>query len=455
MSLIEVMVSAVLVALISLAVLKGFTFLTRTTASERLRNQAAVLAAQSQEQLRTDPATALDALQGKAHSYTQEVGGERFTIAQETEFVNGKTGRAGCSTAEGSASAPTSGNYIQIVSTVSWPQLSGQAPLRQASIITPPDGSTLQVDVLDNSSPPSSVPGVTVTAAGAVAHTGASGCAIFGSIPSTTVSFSASKPGYVTPSGAESISQAEIGIAPNITTHRTVVLAQGGAIKVQFTYKGKLNYEGTPVLGDTFVVSNQKMGLSPNFEVGGSNGLYAATASTRRDLFPFTESEEAWAVYGGDCPLDNPASLGGEGGAVASAHVSPGKTTSVDVPLSRVLLDVHTGTGPGSPGSLAKTRYPITITDGECASDIPNNAGSADAEHTQQSSAAGHLSEPFQPYGRYSLCLFDPAESKTYTAAYVNSTEAGNNVSLYLAAKGSGEGITENGVTVATGQSEC
>ena len=53
--LIEVMMSAMFVALIVVATLNGFDIANKTTAEQRRHDEANVLAAQSQEQLRTEP----------------------------------------------------------------------------------------------------------------------------------------------------------------------------------------------------------------------------------------------------------------------------------------------------------------------------------------------------------------------------------------------------------------
>src|ERR1700724_2610614 len=81
--LIEVIVSAVLVGIIVIATFTGFAVVNRVSADERFHNQAAALAAESQEQLRSDPASALQTLES-GHSYKQTIGGTTYTIAQQT-----------------------------------------------------------------------------------------------------------------------------------------------------------------------------------------------------------------------------------------------------------------------------------------------------------------------------------------------------------------------------------
>src|SRR5271165_6538171 len=76
--LIEVMISALLVALVVVATFNGFDLVNRTDANQRDRSEAYLLAAESQEQLRSEPASALETLAEKGssgHAYTSKVNG--------------------------------------------------------------------------------------------------------------------------------------------------------------------------------------------------------------------------------------------------------------------------------------------------------------------------------------------------------------------------------------------
>ncbi len=66
--LVEVIVSALLVALIVVATFNGFDVVNRAQAEDRAHDQAVILAAESQEQLRTDPVSTLQALETTPHS---------------------------------------------------------------------------------------------------------------------------------------------------------------------------------------------------------------------------------------------------------------------------------------------------------------------------------------------------------------------------------------------------
>lgn len=486
--LIEVIISALLVALIVVATLTGFDSVNRASADQRFHNQASLLAAQSQEALRSDPATALTTLVERPHTYTSTVNGETYTIEQVVEYVPNTTETTTCNT---SSSKPTAGLFARITSTVTWPQLktAKRNAVSESSIITPPDGSGLEVDATDESTPPVPVEGVNVTVEeekGSTTTTSTSkeGCAIFAAIPATQVSLLAYKPGFVAPGGEYKVNRDEVLIAPNLTTHESVILGEGGAIEGEFVYKGSKEFNGVTVTGDTFVAYNHNMGISPEFEVGSTkvntseSGTYealpatsatgyAATATTpvnavaypTGNLFPFPAP---WTVYAGDCQGNQPpASVLEEQTENEEGLVTGGATTKVKVPMSYVNLSVYSGTASGSTaGSLetggeAKNKgepYVVKITNlgnGECK-ETPNNSAKAQGTiHVQKvattkesATLAGHLIAPFQPFGKFELCLWSKELKKTYKLSYENTTTEGSVSNIYLGASPGSKGVT-------------
>jgi Tfp pilus assembly protein PilV len=488
-ALIEVMISALLVGFIAIATFNGFDAVNRVTADQRFHDQAAVLAAQSQELLRSDPASALDELQNTPHTYTQTLGKETFTITQEAVPINEVKQSAGCSATSSEPSVNQDGDYIRITSQVRWPQLGSTRPaVSQSSLITPPDGSGLEVDVTNGGVPEQAVPGVTASVARvqseteglpkseAEAVTGENGCVVFGAIPATKVDVEAYKIGDVTPAGAFTAKADEILITPNRTTRDEVTLAHAGAITAEFIYKGFTEYNSKPVTGDTFVVENELMRLPPEFELGSTQiayngeGLYEAQTGTYKpeattpidatdypsgDLFPFTSS---WAVYAGDCSADNPVKVTekeAEKVSSSSALVEPGVITKVKVPMSYVAPVVYKGTFASPEGEPIKNgEYEVKITNTGCASSpTPNNASALNVAHIQKLKE-GKLQYPFQPFGEYKLCLYSPLNNnRTYTINYTNKTPAGSTPTIYLGQKSSEKESKE--VTVAEGQKKC
>jgi hypothetical protein len=476
-TLIEVVISALLTGLIVVAVLTGFNETNKVSQDERAHDQASVLAAQSQEQLRSDPATTLDALETSPHSYTQTVGGTTYTITQSAKFVNGVEGTVGCTNTKSEE-----GKYVAVTSSVTWHllEVTKRAPVTQSSIITPPDGSGLEVDVNNGATPAVGVRGVTVFSGGVETTTSEAGCVIYGGIPATTASIEAYKLGYVTPGGERKVIAKEIAIAPNITTHHEITLAEGGAITADFKRKNGSVTETAK--GDTFVAYNSEMHIAPEYEVGSTKFTFnsedeyepvtGTTTGTRAenyateattaikapyypsgDLFPFTKS--VWTVYAGDCTLNNPSR---DGITPGSRVVTAGNNVSVTVPTSYVTLNVYQG----KTGTVKETtQQEIKITNVSCTTQTPqqfpvNALETKYAEHyihRQNTNTEGHLEVPFQPFGEFSLCLAynKGAEHRTYTtvANYKNTSEAGTSLpSLFV-----GETATTPNWTVASSTS--
>lgn len=456
--LIEVLISSVLVAAIVFATFSGFDVVKRVSADQRRHNTAALLASQSQEQLRTDPATALDALETAPHAYTTTVDGTTYSITQEAKPVTSAGTSTGCEANEPKAQA---GANIQISSTVTWASLvaAGRPAVKQATIISPPTGSTLEVDVTGGGSPALPVSGVTAVAKfkpdGSEAFTTAEGttakkgCVVLTGLAATSATVEIpEKVNFVTPIGALKWPNHVVTIAPNITTHYSVRYAEGGRIQARFTYNGKSSLEGKAVESDTFAVFNTNIPEEPQYEVGSTGfeyqaigeekyrpltskyGIAAITAAGAKyasgDLFPFL----AWSVNAGDCHANGTVSK--EAIAAVGPNVESGKTAIVEVPLSYTLLNVYSGTQ-ATPGSLESTSYPVKINDTECASSKPaNNAFAVNLVHLQNTTSAGHLELPFQPFGKAALCVYNKLTKRTHTVSYTNTTTAGSTTSVYM-----------------------
>jgi len=469
--LIEVLISTLLVGMIVIATFNGFDAATRASGDQRRHNEAALLAAQSQEQLRSDPATALDALESTPRSYTKEVQGTVYTIIQEAKAVSASGNSTGCNA---SSKSNENGANIQISSSVTWPQLKlagggERLAVKQASVITPPTGSALEVDVTNEAAPPEGQSGVTAVAkflpSGSATYTtaegttGPAGCVVLTGLATTLATVEiAEKLYFVTTSGKLKYPNKEVTIAPNVTTQYPVAYATGGRITATFTYKGEESWEGQKVKGDTFVASNSHIPAgNVNYEVGSTvfgeykgseeqykalTGTYSQKASTaaatkylRGDLFPFAAP---WTLYAGDCPANN---VGKEAESSEEAVVEEGGTIVRKVPTSYTKLTAWAGPDNKSSvirGEAEKERLgPVKITNSECASsEMPDNSYEHLYTHEQtETLPEGRLENPFQPFGAFSLCLVDKKTEKTYTVKYTNSKVEGSTPQIYLGQK--------------------
>ena len=488
--LIEVVISALLVGLIVIATLTGFDVVNRTTADQRQRDEAAVLAAQSQEQLRSDPASALELLETSPHQYTQASGGNTYTITQQAKILGAGESSAACNVTQ---KTRQSGNAIRVTSTVTWNQQAiGHRPgVTESSVITPPTGSGFEVDAGNAPNATEGVAGVTAEVQytpgkGAPTTvertTGTEGCVVFAGIPATSaLVFIKEKIGYVTVNGSTAYPPKEVTLAPNYTTHDPVVYNRGGAITASFTYKasneyGHPNNEGSgevkeAVTGDTFVAFNAGMG-GTDFEVGsthysiGGGGIYEPLpgqpepheSTTPKEpvkypngnLFPFLERKEkegkhegesAWIVYAGDCTANDPETVvAGFKFEEENVAVHPAESTTVKVPTSYVNLSVYKGTKSEAEKAAKKwealeTTHPqlVTITNPNCAGVTPDNEAAVKDQHVQETTTeatspknGGHLRAPFQPFGEFQLCLYD-SEAGTPTKGKTYAVSYDNN----------------------------
>ncbi len=464
------MISALLVALIVTATFNGLDVATRFTKDERHHDQAEILAAQSQEQLRTEPASALDILETNPHKYTTILGGTTYTITQEAKPVSASGNTTGCNATESTAQT---GANILITSIVSWPQqVSSKIPaVKQGSIISPPTGSALEVDVLDGES--HGVAGVTAKAkfipneAGSYntveGTTGSAGCVILTGIQATSATVEiVEKAGFVTQSGALKVAPKELTIAPNITTHYSVTYAEAGRIAPQFTYEGSTTYGGKEVKGDTFVAFNSAIGVKPEYELGSTafeyektaeedyralTGTYATGASTATGakyspgrLFPF---KAGWTVYAGDCPANNVT----KEDEVTGVVVKSGSPTSVQVPLSYSKLSIYTGASEKvEKGELTKetSKAAVKITDTSCsgAEEPLNGYSPIYTEEQKETLTEGRLENPFMPFGNFQICVSWKKE-KAYTVSITNAKASGSTPVIYLKQRTAAETSTE------------
>lgn len=477
--LIEVLISTLLVGLMVIATYNGLDSINRSTAEQRRHNEAAELAIQSQEQLRSDSATSLLALPSSGHSYTVTVGGTQYTVTQKASYGNGGE-QTGCNASE--KGNETKGTYILISSSVTWPH--AKAPVTQSSIITPPTGSALKVNVTNGGETPTAGVPVTVTytpvgttsTTTIEATTGSSGCALFAGIPATSAIVAAKETqGIVTKWGSLYLPSTEVTLAPNVLTELPLTLAPGGRLEATFRWGGLTSYTHSgnggvssisePVTGDTFVALNVNMKKAPNFETGSNQnsikmsgelyevipdtagGAYEASASTPQEpikypqgnLFPFPTSENHWTVYAGDCTANNPKEVTETAKTTVvtpeTKEVIARGSAAVSVPMTYVLVNVYhkkTQAEIKALGSKAwewletTNAYPVTITDNKCAGVAPDNESTQKAQHTQSTTKGsvwgGHLEAPFQPFGEYGLCLY--AAGKTYTVKPYTNTSA-------------------------------
>jgi Tfp pilus assembly protein PilV len=426
-SLIEVLISSVLVALISLATFTGLTDTNKATADERSHAQADVVAQQDEDRLRS---LQISELSGLKETHTVTYSGTIFTVVSKAEFVSDEGGTSSCTSSKQSA------DYVQTSSEVTWNALGTRKPVVETSIITPTIGGALVAQVKDADNEP--IAGATIQAVGPTgapvslsASTESNGCAVFGSLTAGEYTVNASKSGFVT-KGGEALE----------ATSTTVVVNATAKVEFEIGLAAKLNVSFT---------SNKKAGALGQYVVAFNNGLLLAnprilpaapatspttlsapytTPISSSTMFPLTfpegtypapNTKESYFVYAGTCASDNPTTLSASNPAPKEVAVTPGSEFSVSAEEPPIVVKAYEGTK-ATPKKQIMT-YQGKLEDTGCK--------------TVQAieSKTGELPHPPQPYGSYSLCVASANRYKTVT--FKNEKPTGAAVNIYL-----GEGAT-------------
>jgi prepilin-type N-terminal cleavage/methylation domain-containing protein len=157
-TLIEVLVSALLVTLIAGAVAGGLMANVEATGDQHRRTEAQALAEQDQERLKGHSPERLDNL---SQTYRSTLDNNRFTVTSQADYLNSTSG-ASCSTSGGAGAT-----YFKTISTVTGTNNAGvvvQTLATDESVITPPAGGSILAQFHDQTTAPLS--GVSVAASG-------------------------------------------------------------------------------------------------------------------------------------------------------------------------------------------------------------------------------------------------------------------------------------------------
>src|SRR4051794_27221866 len=321
-ALIEVLVSAVVLALVALAVLSGVEGANSSSGREKARAVAVSLAEADQERLRQLPVTELAKYGDKAPyvvpdpaGSTRTVDGVQYTVESKAQWVRDDSGDSVSCTSDGHAA-----DYFHITSTVTSSVVGTRiAPARIDSIAAPnvaygSTHGTLAVKISDPSD--TGVQDVLVSVSGGSApapkKTNAAGCAVFEQVSSATAgtdyTISLNTPGYVDHFGVQNLTRTTkvsagkltmvtIPYAPApvpATTASVWTYAPGsttgspGALVASKSFQVSAVNSGDPVL----------MRNWPNTTPATEAASQSATA-----LFPFSG---AYTYYTGNCHYNDP-----------------------------------------------------------------------------------------------------------------------------------------------------
>jgi prepilin-type N-terminal cleavage/methylation domain-containing protein len=376
-TLIEVLMSALIVTLIAGAVAGGLMANVKATGDQHRRTEAQALAEQDQERLKGLSSQQLDNL---SQTYTTTQDNYKFTVSSRAWYLNSTSG-ASCSSAGGAGAT-----YFKTISTVSWNDPTGtlRTLATDESVITPPAGGSILAQFHDQTTAPLS--GVAVSATGPesdAATSDGNGCTIFTGLDTGAYNLTFTDNGYVDPNGnasplADTATVASTGIATP-SRGNPIEMGLGGGATGTFYIAGT-GSPGTATKAPALSWYGSGGGYSMsdfrnNDPTGTSSYASLPTTTVANDnlatapaggLFPFaslnpTSYANNYQLWAGACRAEQPPA------GVNAATVTPG-LTSLGVNVYEPQLDLTT-TRSGSSVVPTDVKIVFTAASGSSCSD--------------------------------------------------------------------------------------
>ncbi len=413
-TIIEVLVSAVLVAMSAIGVFTALDSASATSGRDKAKNIAAQLAESDQERMRQ---MRLSTINNLRQTRTETSDGNTFTITSRADWVNDASGTQSCT------GSNTTFDYLKIRSTVTWAGMGSTQPVVSDSLRSAPNGSfsstqgSLAIQISDSTG--TGLSGVAVSVSGAKNFsetTNANGCIFIGYIPAGTYTISFGQAGYVQSAQPNDSNVVDsVVIQGQQTASQQYLYDRAGTASVKFQTTTDVPGTVTDVTDTnvhSFSVGNTGLGI-PAFK--SFTGTTANTA-TGGGLFPFTSG---YAVWAGQCAAANPPSNPGAGWNSLLTVPAGGTSSQVNVrmPLLKVTLTGSYSAGTG----VVK----IKPTDPTCT---------PAASYTLDAVSGTPVKIPL-PYGTYTICGQGRFSSTTRRSAatppsFNNTTAAGSAYSL-------------------------
>ncbi len=440
-TLIEVLVTALLVGLIASAVAIGLIAATVASSNQRHRAQAGQVAEQDQQRLR---GLSAEQLNGLNQNRVVTLDGTAYQVNSTATFLN--------SSGTGSCGAPGAGAaaYFRVVSTVNWNAnlvpgtgANREPPVVAESVITPPAGGTLLAQVVDQTG--AGLPGVSVAASGPSYESGSTdsgGCTELAGLTAGSYTASFSDPGYVDPTGNPSPTSAATVTATGTSrpTSNPVTLGLAGSINANFTAAGAAgNLSGQVANAIAWFGNGTSSRMSGDKTSPSACASQPATCTAPATLipaapnlvtlFPFEFTGPSYSgnyqVWAGPCEQMEPPAT------VDKFTVAPGssQTLSVQEPAleivgevigarvapSSVSLSFHSTSGT----SCNTTWYPAIASD--AAIDVNGVLASA-GQPFATTATTGSTASASGYTGTYTVCVSAPVVGTTRRATVANVT---------------------------------
>ncbi len=404
-ALIEVMVSAVLLIVLSLSTLSVIDRAHSTSSNNRSRDVAAQIAQSEQDVIRQMP---ISALAGGYHTVDvpRTVGNITYNVSSDADWVTDSGGAVTCSTTGRVA-------YLQSTTTVTWPGMSTVKPVTVDAIVDPGvaalGANKGALTVLLSGADGTGTPGITVSADGISSVTDENGCAVIANLDAGAQTLTYNTGGYVDKDGVQSISK-PVTIGAGTISQATGFYDVAGTINTTI-----VDDSATPQPADWGKVGIDHAQRSTPTLLPVNTDSTKSNSSTA--VFPFASSYKA---YVGSCIGNDPSNtLYPNAGAAPGAQVNPGQTKTVTLTMRNVTLDLGNATDANaatvmvSPDTAAPSMAPAA----------PAVACTGTTSITGLvSDVNGKLTFPV-PYGVWRICAYRKTTSPT-TKYYFNKTNS-------------------------------
>ena len=408
-ALIEVIVSAAVLAMVALAVLAGIDASARSSGREKARAVMVSLAEQDQERLRGIPAKDVTNV-GSPPAVT--LNGATYTITSKAVYIDDATGGTdSCSNSKDVAS------YIRITSTVTSTGFDSSAPVTISSLVEPPVSNVdagqgyLAVQVNDRNG--NGVPGVSAHADGPSvrdAETNDAGCAVFGPVGVGSYDITFTKTGYVDDLGRSPGKLDDVAVTQDAKTVSAVKFDL--AAPLSLTFETSNPQTGATITGSKVETVTTYDSEAPSVVTYGSPSAASMVSTMTLNLFPF--NTPYGSIYSGACDDHDPLAVVGSNyysgyqGSFAATPGTPGSRTLHQPPLWLRLRKTSSSSTYASPTTSVALTATATCVD---ASNVAETYDMYVAPTSKAPSGeAGWLTtqsgafDPGLPYGTYDLC---------------------------------------------------
>jgi Tfp pilus assembly protein PilV len=424
--LIEVLVSVVMLAVISLGVLAMIDGPTAVSGASRARSTASALAQQDQDRMRGLTVTDLA---GFSSTRAVVISGVSYMVRSKAAWVSDSSGTESCTSNDNQA------HYLKITSSVTWPSIGTNPPVVATSLLAPPaslstTAGSLAVQVTDQAGAAVTDLPVTVSPGSFSTPTNSAGCAFFGALALGNITAAFGQTGWVDMGGNRDVTLGG-SVTAGSTTTLTASYAAAAQIDVGFNTKvGNAAPVAARATSTTIVNPSVPPPGFRIFTVPNPSPTISAT-----NVYPFTSG---YGVYAGNCSAANPVTYNPNYFTQnPGSYARPGPRGTASVSVREPALNVKV-TKNGL--ALANAHVIVKPTGTGCTGTVAMTTDSAGLLLL----GAAPYQAPAVPFGTYSVCADDGTRSST-AAAVANSDPNGNQAAqriIIVPASGTGSVCT-------------